>query len=147
MWQASAFGVVLGADAGGAPGSAVRAETGIALGSAGEDTVADAAGDSTGRGARFAFASAELTEGSVLEFRVRHPVMDLFRAVQESSITSRAVGAGAASPDSIMKEVRARSRLTPPTPTEPFAPSRISPIFASRFFKASAAALAWGSAA
>src|ERR1700720_253277 len=112
-----------------------------------ESGFASEGGAAIGRGESVAFSRVEFTDGSVAEFRVRHAVMDLFRAVQESSITSRAVGAGAASPDSIMKEVRARSRLTPPTPTEPLAPSRISPIFASRFFKASAAALAWGSAA
>ena len=160
MWQASAFEVVLGAGAGGAAGCAVRAETGIALGGAGDDSVAggagdatgddavaDAVGDATGRGARFAFARAELTEGSVSEFRVRQATMDLFREPQESSITSRAVGAGAASPDSIMKEVRARSRLTTPMPSEPFAPARIPAIFASRFFSASAASLTGGAAA
>ena len=64
--------------------------------------------EAIGRGASLDFSRTEFTDGSVLEFRVRHAVMDLFKAVQESSITSRAVGAGAASPDSIMKEVRAR---------------------------------------
>ena len=148
MWQASelAVAVVLGAGAVSASGDAIRAETGIALG-AGNDAVADAAGDATGRGARLAFASAELTEGSVSEFRVRHATMDLFREPQDSSITSRAVGAGAASPDSIMKEVRARSRFTAPMPSEPFAPARISAIFASRFLSASAASLTGGAAA
>src|ERR1700746_1130877 len=153
MWQASevAVAVVLGDVAGGAPGCEFRAETGIALGGAGDemgdDAVADAAGDATGKGARFAFASAELTEGRVSEFSVRHATMDLFRAAQDWSITSRAVGAGAVSPDSIMKEVRERSRLTLPTPTEPLAPSRISVIFASRFLSASAASLTGGAAA
>ena len=149
MWQASevAVAVVLGDVAGGAPGCEFRAETGIALGGAGDDAVADAGDDATGRGARFAFASAELTEGRVSEFSVRHATMDLFRAAQDSSITSRAVGAGAVSPDSIMKEVRERSRFTLPTPTEPLAPSRISVIFASRFLSASAASLTGGAAA
>src|ERR1700721_2525440 len=148
MWQASelGFGVVLGAAAVCASGDAIRAETGIALG-AGDDAVADAVGDATGRGARFTFASAELTEGSVSEFSVRHATMDLFREPQDSSITSRAVGAGAASPDSIMKEGRARSRFTAPMPSEPFAPARISAIFASRFLSASAASLTGGAAA
>ena len=148
MWQASelAVAVVLGDAAVSASGDAIRAEMGIALG-AGNDAVADAAGDATGRGARLAFASAELTEGSVSEFRVRHATMDLFREPQDSSITSRAVGAGAASPDSIMKEVRARSRFTAPMPSEPFAPARTSAIFASRFFSASAASLTGGVAA
>src|SRR5690349_8182913 len=126
MWQASGLAVVIGDAAGDASGCEFRAETGIALGGAGDETrddaVADAGGDATGRGARFAFARAELTEGRVSEFRVRHATMDLFRAAQDSSITSRAVGAGAASPDSIMKEVRDRSRFTLPTPTEPLAP-------------------------
>ena len=145
MWQASelAVAVVLGDAA--VCGDAIRAETGIALGP-GDDAVADAVGDATGRGARFAFASAELTEGRVSEFSVRHATMDLFREPQDSSITSRAVGAGAASPDSIMKEVRARSRFTPPIPSEPFAPDRISAIFASRFLSASAASFTGGAA-
>src|ERR1700751_3182823 len=147
MWQAAGLAAVIGDAAGDASGCEFRAETGIALGGAGDDAVADAAGDATGRGARFAFASAELTEGRVSEFSVRHATMDLLRAAQDSSITSRAVGAGAASPDSIMKEVRARSRLTLPTPTEPLAPSRISVIFASRFLSASAASLTGGAAA
>src|ERR1700722_8688173 len=153
MWEASelAFAVVLGAGADDASGCEFRAETGIAIGGAGDqtgdDAVADAAGDATGRGARFTFASAELTERRVSEFSVRHATMDLFREPQDSSITSRAVGAGAASPDSIMKEVRARSRFTAPMPSEPFAPARISAIFASRFFSASAASLTGGAAA
>src|SRR5579862_212776 len=98
MWQASelAFAVVLGAGADDASGCEFRAEIGIAIGGAGDqtgdDAVADAAGDATGRGARLAFASAELTEGSVSELRVRHATMDLFREPQDSSITSRAVG-------------------------------------------------------
>src|SRR5579862_31116 len=153
MWQASelAVAVVIGDAIGDASGCAVRVETGIALGGAGDemgdDAVADPAGDATGRGARFAFARAELTEGRVSEFSVRHATMDLFRAPHDSSITSRAVGAGAASPDSIMKEVRARSRLTVPMPSEPLAPARISAIFTSRFFNASAASLIGGAAA
>src|SRR5580704_2877553 len=147
MWQASELAVVIGAGAGDASGCEIRAETGIALGGAGDDVVADADGDATGRGVRFAFASAELTEGSVSEFSVRHATMDLFRAPQDSSISSRAVGAGAASPDSIMKEVRARSRLTVPMPSEPFAPARSSAIFAARFWRASAASLSGGAAA
>ena len=147
MWQASELAVVIAAGAGDASGCEIRAETGIALGGAGDDAVADADGDATGRGVRFAFASAELTEGSVSEFSVCHATTDLFRAPQDSSITSRAVGAGAASPDSIMKEVRARSRFTVPMPSEPLVPLRISAIFASRFLSASTASLTGGAAA
>ena len=153
MWQASelALAVVLGGGAGDASGCAIRAETDFALGDAGDemgdDAVADAGGDATGRGARLALARAELTEGSVSEFSVCHAMRDLFREVQDSSITSRAVGAGAASPDSIMKEVRARSRLTVPMPSEPLVPARISAIFTSRFFSASATSLSGGAAA
>src|ERR1700722_18571952 len=90
MWQASelAFAVVLGDAAVCASGDAIRAETGIALG-AGDDAVADAVGDATGRGARFTFASAELTEGSVSEFSVCHAMMDLFRGPQEAALTPR----------------------------------------------------------
>ena len=108
--------------------------------------VAVALGEVIGSGASLAFSSTALAAGKVSAFKVRQAATDLFRAVQESSITSRAVGAGAASPDSTMKEVRARSRFTVPMPSEPFVPARISAIFASRFFSASAAALAWGSA-
>src|SRR6516225_3587152 len=161
MWQASELAVAVGdaaGDAADAPGSEIRVETGTVLGCAGDvaddDAVDDADGDevfpatevATGRGARFAFAKAELTEGSVSELRVRQATMDLLRLPQDSSITSRAVEAGAASPDSIMKEVRARSRFTPPMPSEPLAPARISAIFTSRFFRASVASFTGGAA-
>src|SRR6516164_460404 len=109
MWQASELAVAVGdaaGDAADAPGSEIRVETGTVLGCAGDvaddDEVFPATEVATGRGARFAFAKAELTEGSVSELRVRQATMDLLRLPQDSSITSRAVEAGAASPDSIM---------------------------------------------
>src|ERR1700721_4488930 len=92
MWQASelAFAVVLGAGAGDASGCEFRAESGSAIGGAGgqtgDDAVADVAGDATGRGARFTFASAELTEGSVSEFSVGHATRDFFGGPQDSSV-------------------------------------------------------------
>lgn len=76
-----------------------------------------------GRAARLDLAIMVLVAGTALASKSCHAARFLFRAEQDSSSADLAVSLGAASPDWMKKEVRARSRLTGPTPGDVKAPS------------------------
>src|SRR5277367_3213479 len=84
--------------------------------------------------------------GTAWESRPRHVDRFLFSWVQDFSRTALAVWLGAASPDWMKKLVRARSRLLGPTPGASKVPSSMAAAFLSKSLRASADALAWGSA-
>src|ERR1700729_2621302 len=100
-----------------------------------------------GRAARLDLAMIVFVAGTAWESRSRQADRFLFSWVQDSSRAALAVWLGAASPDWMKKLVRARSRLTGPTPGASKVPSRIAAAFLSRSFSASADALACGLAA
>src|ERR1700688_1661164 len=100
-----------------------------------------------GRAARLDLAMIAFVAGSAWASRSRQADRFLFSSEQDSSRTALAVELGAASPDWMKKEVRARSRLTGPTPGASKVPSRMAAACLSRPYRASADALACGLAA
>src|SRR5271169_2299571 len=97
-----------------------------------------------GSAARLDLAIMVLVAGTDWESRTRQAARFLFSSEQESSRTALAVWLGAASPESMKKAVRARSRLMGPTPGASKVPSRIAAAFLSRSRRASADDLVCG---
>src|ERR1700691_3106938 len=100
-----------------------------------------------GRAARMDLAMIVLAAATACESSSRQADRFLLSWAQDSSRTALAVWLGAASPDWMKKLVRARSRLTGPTPGASKVPSRIAAAFWSRSLSASADALTCGLAA
>src|ERR1700722_197718 len=100
-----------------------------------------------GRAPRLDFAMMVLAAGTAWASRSRQADRFLFSWPQDSSRTALAVELGAASPDWMKKEVRAKSRLIGPTPGASKVPSRMVAAFLSKSLRASADALACGLAA
>src|ERR1700675_1716662 len=90
-------------------------------------------------GASLYFSSSAFSGGTDCIFSCRQAARFVVNAEQDSWMAASALSDGAASPVSIMKSMRARSRLTGPMPGEVRVPDWITSIFVSRSFRASAA--------